>query len=168
MASGALFSTCRRYRYRLWRFWDPLVKPVLFIGLNPSTADEVENDPTVERMCRRAKEWKYGGLIVCNIFAIRGTDPKVIYKDTWPISEGGGSRNNIEIRVAAQESAIVICGWGTHGMKWGRGEEVLELLRKIGTTPYALKMNKRGTPAHPLYLSYSALPEPMISVTAKR
>jgi hypothetical protein len=73
-ARGAAFSACRRYRYRLWRMWDR--RPhCCFVMLNPSTADELANDPTVERCERRARAWGYGGLEVANVFAWRSTDP---------------------------------------------------------------------------------------------
>ena len=68
--TGALFSPCKKYRYRLWREWSDEV-PAVFVMLNPSTADEIVNDPTVERCERRARAMGFGGLRVANIFALR-------------------------------------------------------------------------------------------------
>jgi hypothetical protein len=54
--SLAVYSDCERYRYLLTRVWEPGRK-ALFVMLNPSTATEVQNDPTVERCERRARPW---------------------------------------------------------------------------------------------------------------
>ncbi len=75
-ASTAEYSDCERYRYRLTRIWDPDGEKALFIMLNPSTATEVQNDPTVERCERRARALGFGAFRVTNIFAWRATDPK--------------------------------------------------------------------------------------------
>ena len=75
LESSAVFSECRRYRYVLRRIWDREKSPAMFVGLNPSTADEVRNDPTVTRCIGYAQRWGAGGLIMTNIFAFRSTDP---------------------------------------------------------------------------------------------
>ncbi|MCF6276041.1 MAG: DUF1643 domain-containing protein, partial [Robiginitomaculum sp.] len=72
----AVFSDCRTWRYRLAQIWDESKEPLYWLMLNPSTADEVKNDPTVERCERRARMWGYGGSVVLNIFSYRATDPK--------------------------------------------------------------------------------------------
>ena len=154
--SGALFSPCARYRYRLWRVWNPDRPSLLFVMLNPSTADEIDNDPTVERCQRRAVAMGYGGLQVCNIFAWRSTDPSALYGLEDPV----GPDNDEAILAAAGESGLVVCGWGTHGNLMGRGEAVLRLLRAQGVVPHALKINEDGTPGHPLYVSYQTQPAP--------
>lgn len=76
--NGAIFSDCEVYRYLLWRIWDDSLPRALLLMMNPSTADEVDNDPTVERQVRRVKMWplegcefKVGGLEVANAFAYR-------------------------------------------------------------------------------------------------
>ena len=74
-ASVAEYSDCEKYRYKLTRIWEPAGRKVLFVMLNPSTATEVQNDPTVERCERRARTLGYGGFRVTNIFAWRDTDP---------------------------------------------------------------------------------------------
>lgn len=75
MIKDTIFSPCREYRYTLYREWMPGDKVVQFIGLNPSTADEVKNDPTVTRCINYAKAWGYTGMYMTNIFAFRETDP---------------------------------------------------------------------------------------------
>lgn len=159
MNTGAHFSDCRLYRYRLWRYWDEAVAPATFIMLNPSTADEVANDPTVERCERRAREWGYGGLRVVNLFALRSPDPRALYASPDPI----GSANDAAIMDATDEAGIVICAWGAHGKHLQRGAAVHRLLRDTcRVKPHALRINGDGTPAHPLYLPYSLKPQVML------
>ena len=73
--SGAVFSDCRKYRYTLWRIWDGNKPLVMIIGLNPSTADETSNDPTITRCKNFARSWGYGGVLVANLFGCRATSP---------------------------------------------------------------------------------------------
>ena len=87
--STAEFSPCRTYRYALWRWWDRSRPYAMFIGLNPSTADEVNNDPTVSRCIGYSRRWGYGGLCMTNIFAYRSTDPARMKAHSAPI---GGER----------------------------------------------------------------------------
>lgn len=157
MNSGALFSPCERYRYRLWRRWSD-EKAALFVMLNPSTADDTTNDSTVERCQRRALAMGYGAIEVVNIFALRSTDPDVLYATVDPV----GPDNDRAIADAAKQAAIVICGWGTHGALKGRGLAVLDMIRTAGIVPHALKVNADGSPAHPLYLKYVLQPVPMV------
>lgn len=156
--SGAVFSSCGAYRYRLWRIWNPALKPLNLLMLNPSTADEAENDPTVERCERRADMLGFGGLIVTNLYALRSTDPKVLYTHDDPI----GTDNDAAIIRAALDSGAVICGWGAHGPKVIRGRPgtVLHYLNAAGVRPMALKVNGDGSPQHPLYLAYELQPQP--------
>lgn len=134
--SGAEFSPCREYRYRLWRKWGDQ-PPAVFIMLNPSTADEIKNDPTIERCERRAIAMGFGGIRVANIFALRSTDPAALYRHQNPI----GPMNNEAILESIKGAGIVICAWGGHGKLNGRGEAVLKLLIDGGVTPHYLKLN---------------------------
>ncbi|HDR1569813.1 TPA: DUF1643 domain-containing protein, partial [Pasteurella multocida] len=79
MNNNAIFSDCGTYRYVLWRIWDTLLPRITFIGLNPSTADESNDDPTIRRCINFAKKWGYGGIYMVNLFAYRSTDKSVIY-----------------------------------------------------------------------------------------
>lgn len=151
---GAIFSEDRKYRYSLSRDWDAS-KPLLnFCMLNPSTADENVNDPTIERCIARAKLMGYGGIVITNIFAFRSTDPKNLKKTRDPV----GWENDRYITIAAQISKMTICGWGKHGSIEDRGNKVLEILKFWGNKVYALKINKDGSPAHPLYIGYDVKP----------
>lgn len=153
--AGAVFSDCERYRYRLWRVWDEGKPKACFVMLNPSVADENILDPTVTRCRTRAEMLGYGGLEVANIFALRSTDPKVLYQ----IDDPAGKLNNKAIYDAADECDTVICGWGKHGNLRQRGLMIQALLLDFfkDKTHY-LKLNSDGSPAHPLYLSYSLRP----------
>ena len=79
---NATFSSCRAYRYSLSRIWDKKKKLVLLIGLNPSTADEKVDDPTIRRCVNYAKNWGYGGFLMVNLFAYRTTLPSSHIKRT--------------------------------------------------------------------------------------
>ncbi len=147
------FSEDRRFRYLLEISWAP--GPAIAFGmLNPSTADELKNDPTVERCQRRAQVMGFGRLIVWNLFAYRATDPRSLYQMANPI----GPRNDAAILSACSRAAMTVVGWGTHGRLHERGAAVLALLRSQAIEPFALRVNGDGTPAHPLYIGYSVQP----------
>lgn len=152
--SNAEFSDCERYRYTLTRVWDQGEKRALFVMLNPSTADEIKNDPTVERCERRARAYGFGAFRVCNIFAWRATDPK----DMRAAAEPVGAANDAAILGSCDWADTVICAWGTHGAYLGRGGQVKSLLDRTGVQAYHLGLSKDGHPKHPLYISYSVTP----------
>lgn len=155
--SGAIFSSCMKYRFELWRQWDEGKPYALFVMLNPSTADEIDNDPTVERCQRRALGMGYGGVRVVNIFAFRSTDPQGLYTEDDPVGAG----NDEAIVRLATGAGIVICAWGTHGNHLDRGKHVLAMLHGAGVPPHCLQLNADGTPKHPLYVGYDVQPVPM-------
>jgi hypothetical protein len=157
--TGATFSPCQAYRYRLWRIWDHREPLMAFCMLNPSTADAETNDPTVERCQRRAMAAGYGGLVVVNLFALRSTDPDALYHHHDPVGLG----NDHIILGVAREAKAFVCGWGTHADKVspGRAQSVLEMLQGEGVVPHALGLTKDGHPRHPLYLPYDVAPVPM-------
>lgn len=105
---GAVFSPCEQYRYKLWRIWDKSIPPMVFVMLNPSTADELQNDPTVERCERRARSMGFGGLRVANIFAWRDTDPTALYALNDPV----GPDNDAAIQESVLGAGLVVCAWG--------------------------------------------------------
>lgn len=154
--TGAEFSACRRWRYLLWRQWDPQKPVANFLMLNPSTADEHKLDPTCARARDYAERWGYGGLIVTNVFGFRSTNPLLMKSERDPVGPG----NDAAIVRAARQADLVVCAWGNHG-QWGeRSTHVKNLLRKNSIEVHNLKLNANGEPAHPLYLpgSLKALP----------
>ncbi|WP_424967979.1 DUF1643 domain-containing protein [Dinoroseobacter sp. S375] len=155
-ASVAVYSDCERYRYALTRIWEPEGGRILFVMLNPSTATEVQNDPTVERCERRARALGYGGFRVCNIFAWRDTDPKAMRAAADPV----GPANDAAILEGAEWAETVLCAWGTHGAHLDRGPAVARLLRQTDRPLTHLGLSKAGHPKHPLYISYSEHPRP--------
>lgn len=149
--SVAIYSDCEKYRYCLTRIWDDTGKRAVFVMLNPSTATEIENDPTVERCERRSRALGFGGFKVCNIFAYRATDPKDMRAQKNPI----GRSNDKIILDAVNWADYIICAWGTHGAYLGRGQVVEALLRVQEKPLLHLGLSKQGHPKHPLYISYS-------------
>ncbi|SDX49554.1 DUF1643 domain-containing protein [Litoreibacter albidus] len=154
-ASTAVYSDCERYRYTLTREWDGAGRKVAFVMLNPSTATEVQNDPTVERCERRARALGFGAFRVCNIFAWRDTDPFQMKKAAEPI----GAANDAAIVEACQWADTVVAAWGTHGAHLQRGPQVETLMRTVGKPLYHLGLSKAGHPKHPLYIAYVKQPE---------
>lgn len=155
-ASEAVYSPCEAYRYLLTRVWDPAGAKALFVMLNPSTATEVQNDPTVERCERRARALGFGAFRVTNIFAFRATDPKVMRAAADPVGPG----NDTAIRVSVGWADRVVCAWGTHGAHLERGRAVEALLRSTGVPLHHLGLTKDGQPKHPLYIGYDVQPMP--------
>ena len=147
--SGAIFSRDRRYRYLLWRNWywgfgNNRVDPwLLFVGLNPSYADEVASDVTVSQIIGRAKRLGFRGLLVANVYGYVATDPRELKK----ISDPRGSDNLAWIERAARQAQSVWCGWGN-----GPGNNawaVEDALRAIHPDLYCLGITNTGHPQHP-------------------
>ncbi len=152
--STAIYSPCEAYRYSLTRIWEPEGKRALFIMLNPSTATEAQNDPTVERCERRSRTLGYGAFRVTNIFAFRATDPKVMRAEADPI----GPENMQTITESCDWADDIICAWGTHGEHMAQGPAVEALLRGKGVSTKHLGLSKAGHPKHPLYIGYATQP----------
>ena len=150
--STADFSPCRTWRYTLWRRWKDGGKIVAFLCLNPSTADEVQNDPTIRRCIRFAQDWGYDGLCMTNIFAFRATDPKDMKAALDPV----GPDNDMWLKKIVDEALLVVAAWGTHGNFKGRDADVTKILysamMRNGKDIRCLGLTKRGSPKHPLYL----------------
>ena len=159
--SVAVYSPCERYRYLLTRVWDAQGPRALFVMLNPSTATEIQNDPTVERCERRARTLGFGAFRVTNIFAFRATDPKVMRAEADPV----GPANDAAIVESARDwlrggADALVCAWGTHGAHLGRGPAVERLLRETRRELPVLGLTQAGHPQHPLYISYDRQPVP--------
>jgi hypothetical protein len=122
--------------------------------LNPSTATETQNDPTVERCERRARALGFGSFHVANIFAYRATDPKNMRAQTDPV----GPANDAAILAATGQAQQIICAWGSHGAHLSRGTQVETLLRRTGLPLFHLGLTLAGMPKHPLYIGYQVQP----------
>jgi hypothetical protein len=153
LESTATFSPHRTYRYSLWRRWgDEAAGYVMFIGLNPNTADELKDDPTVRRCIQYAKDWGYGAICMTNIFAFRETDPAVMKAHPSPV----GPENDATLSHLAAQAQLVVAAWGTDGAHMGRQAEVRRLLPNL----HCLSRTKEGFPGHPLYLKKTLRPMP--------
>lgn len=154
---SAFFSKDRCHRYTLTIQWHRYKDSINFLMLNPSTADETANDPTVERCERRARMWGYGQVIITNLFSFRATDPALMLAAP---DKTGGSRNDQAILAAAKGSSVVLCAWGRHGSVSHRSTQVVHMLVKAGLEDRLLCLKQTtGEPWHPLYLPYTAMPK---------
>ncbi len=158
----ASFSPCNLFRYKLTRDWfneGEKRNNLLFIMLNPSTADAEVFDPTVRRCFGYAQDWGFNSMSVANIFAYRATDPK----DMLNARDNGvnivGNDNNKAIIELSTEANRIVCAWGSHKWSKERSNEVLNILRQQNLTEvYCLKKSKDGSPCHPLYLKKDLIP----------
>jgi hypothetical protein len=152
--AGCVLSICGAYRYALWRIWDP-AKPLWMMALlNPSTATEAEDDPTVTRCCVRAHRDGAGGLVVVNSGAIRETDPDQACAALDPI----GPHNSAWVRALIPTCSMHIAGWGPKAARFGGDKLMSEIFSNSGVSLHALEINRDGTPRHPLYVGYSVQP----------
>ncbi|WP_247950462.1 DUF1643 domain-containing protein [Streptococcus constellatus] len=152
MEKKAIISKDKIYRYKLSRTWDSTKPTILFIGLNPSIADENVDDPTITRCINFAKDWGYGTLLMANLFAFRSTYPKDIYLIDDPI---GKDNDHYLLECVTQSDLIVAC-WGNNGTYMNREKVIKELVPNL----YCLQKNKNGTPHHPLRLPRNIDPVP--------
>lgn len=148
---GALFSNCGKYRYKLWRIWNEDQATVLFIMLNPSTADHTKDDATIRRCIGFAKSWGFGGIYIGNLFGYRTSDPK----DLKNLNDSRGPFNLIHLKALSKISKMTICAWGN---KQGRQENLIKEFNNL----HYLELAKDGTPKHPLYLKKNLLPQPFL------
>ena len=149
VGSGAIFDTTGTYRYTLWRRWSLESPQITFIMLNPSTADEARDDPTIRRCIGFAKTWGYGALEVVNLFAYRAAFPTALRSVENPI----GIENDRYLLQAAERCAALVLAWGTLGSLLDRDREVFKLLAGgKARTLYCLGVTRDGYPRHPLYV----------------
>ncbi|MFY8150301.1 MAG: DUF1643 domain-containing protein [Prochlorococcaceae cyanobacterium] len=142
-AMRACFSPCRTYRYALWRRWEP-GGCVLLVGLNPSTACETHDDPTIRRCIAFARSWGYGALCVANLFALRSRHPALLRRVADPV----GPQNDAFLQQLAQRAELVVAAWGTQGTYLHRDAAVRRMLPQL----HCLRLTRAGHPSHPLYL----------------
>ena len=125
----------------------------MIIGLNPSTADEKEDDPTIRRCVQFARSWRYGGLCMANLFAFRAAKPADLFAASDPIGPG----NDDWLIKLAESAGVVVAAWGNGGMHLGRAKGVRRFIPNL----HCLQMNRTGEPAHPLYLKAGLRPTPL-------
>lgn len=147
---GAEFSDCRKYRYALWRTHDlqSQRRIVMFIGLNPSTADETVDDPTIRRCVNFAKAWGYTGIVMVNAYAYRATDPRTLLTVSDPV----GPDNDRLLRSWSRSVDTAVAAWGA---KCDVGR-VAAVCAAIDRDMYCLGRTTQGAPRHPLYMPKNA------------
>jgi hypothetical protein len=164
------FSKDRLYRYILWRSTGTLAmisergdtpemiqnRFVLFIGLNPSTADERVNDPTLRRIIQFGRRWEYPWVATANAFAYRATKVSDMKAEDDPV----GPENDEAILLLATHAHKIVAAWGKDGRHNGREARLVELIKSAGREMLCLGRNNDGTPVHPLYQPADALLEP--------
>jgi hypothetical protein len=159
VTTSAFLSDCQKYRYSLTRIWDDSKPRVLFIMLNPSTADAERDDPTIRRCIGFAKDWGYGGLYVVNLFALRATNPKELLTAPFVV----GVENEKWIRRMSSLAHLVVCAWGNSSIVsklQKRLDHTWKPLSWINKPLHYLELSNDGTPKHPLYLPKHLTPTP--------
>ncbi len=157
MDKMALMSTCRSWRYVLWRIWAE-GRVLAVIGLNPSTANETNDDPTIRRCIGFAERLGYDGLVMLNLFSYRATDPEEMMAAEDPV--GPRTKNTFEHVFTDMFSEVpaVLCAWGAKGTHMNQDIEVMSWLTDWHVVPMCLGITENGSPKHPLYLSYDTNP----------
>lgn len=153
MIRDAVISDCTHYRYRLYRQWEPgMVGAVMWIMLNPSTADASIDDATIRRCIAFSKSWGYGAMWVGNLYALRSRDPATLL--TVPADYARGDDNARHLRGMAEWSELIVCAWGAFG------KHLPETMSQVPRFPYQLTrclgLTKHGRPKHPLYVNSRA------------
>lgn len=160
------FSACMKYRYTLWREWGfsglyssqaalgRSDEYLMVIGLNPSTADDTQDDPTIRRCIDFAKRWGFGGLCMTNLFAWRDTKPENMKAAASPIQPAGTRDNDKWLQHCADNAGMILAAWGTHGRYLDRS---LDVVHKLPLMKCLVK-NADGSPKHPLYVPASTTP----------
>ena len=150
-ASGAVFSPCRTWRYVLWRRWAD-GRMAAFIGLNPSTADEQEDDATIRRCIGFARRWQCSGFYMLNLFAYVATYPRDLRLAADPI----GPENDAALELYAGLADPLVAAWGGDGHELQRTRQVLSRLQAADVPLHCLGRTKDGAPRHPSRLAYAA------------
>lgn len=158
MNSNAILSPCGKYRYHLTREWDASKPRMLWLMLNPSIADASVDDPTIRKCVGFTKIWQFGSIEVVNLFALRATNPKELDGPYDSI----GPDNDSAIHTALDRADAVVAAWGSNAYARCRAKIVLETVFARHEVVLALRLNKDGSPQHPLYVPYEVEPVEMV------
>lgn len=142
------------HRFALFRSWADVPSWCMFVMLNPSIADHEQDDPTVRKCMGFARRWGCTGVVIVNLYTYRTPSPKALKAAGYPNHPDA----DVNLLWALQTTpSIVVCAWGRHGQR-GRAREVMKLLEGQGHRAAALRINKDGSPQHPLYVPYDVEP----------
>jgi hypothetical protein len=149
-SQNARFSKCKSYRYSLVRSWSEGSGKAVFIGLNPSTADQRKDDPTIKRCVGFARAWGCGSMEIVNLFAFCATKPEDLKRYAKPI----GRNNDRWIAMAISEATLSIACWGNHGEFMQRSDKIRDGYPEL----LCIGINASGAPKHPLYIKATQTP----------
>lgn len=141
--TGAIFSDCHKYRFVLWRVWDNSLPKLMFIGLNPSTANEIKPDATITRLIGLVKHFRYGGFYMLNLFTFISAHPLDLLTCENPTFQA-----NEFLNLYAEKSEKIVFAWGNFKQAKERSKEVINMFPGA----YCLIKNMDGSPRHPLYI----------------
>lgn len=149
---SAVFSECGRYRYQLTRELGAAPRSIMWLMLNPSTADATVNDPTVRRCMGFSVQWGFGRMYVCNLYALRSPYPE----DLWKVDDPVGPDNDGWI--ASTSADVIVCAWGVNA----RPDRVRQVLGLLSAPAMCLGTTKDGFPRHPLYVRGDTELQPLL------
>lgn len=148
----AVFSADGRHR-QIMRRWLGESFPeryILFIGMNPSTADGTVNDPTCAREWSFAQREGYAGMAKGNVGDYRATHPKMLLV---PGVVAASPDNLPSLRASARGAdRVVLCHGKLNKALAAAGAELVQALREDGIALWCFGTNGDGSPKHPLYL----------------
>lgn len=151
---GAVLSECGTYRLLLWRRWNLAAPVLVWIMLNPSTADGHSDDRTIETIVSFASIWGYGAVEVVNLYDFRATDPKDLKRAGYPSSAENFAVIKLVIARAISNGGRIVAAWGAHA----RDEDVARLLADVRVPLWCLRETRGGKPGHPLYVARDTVP----------
>ena len=140
----AIISECNLYRYELHRIWDKSKPKVLFIMLNPSTADAMNDDATTIRCVNYAKRWVFGSMMIGNIYPYRAKSPRRLTAwKTFGERYSVFKENQQHVEMMIDTADLIVCAWGSNYQGIPKWLEYYDL--------HYLELCKDGiTPKHPL------------------
>ncbi len=157
---SAVFSDDRRYRYQLDRDLGSGQGTYVWIGKNPSKADETQNDNSVTRVMKRAKEAGFRKFVVVNLYSYVSTDPRGLL-DSWADAEGPVGPDNLRhIAEVLEDADFVLIAWGSDYVGPKHAARVLDMIREAGKVPHCLGHTNDGSPVHPARLPADTEPVP--------
>ncbi len=150
LTSGATISEDGRFRTRLWRIWSEAPR-VLWVMLNPSTADAIKPDPTLDTIIDFTQRWGFGGVEIVNLYDFRTPSPKVLREAGYPQSHDNEAVLRALMQTITNDCGIVVIACGAHAQP-NRLHNFWWDSQLLGVPLYHLGRNKNGSPKHPLYL----------------
>lgn len=165
MNRSATMSADGRFRYHLARVWNDALPPLLFVMLNPSTADATQDDATIRKCVGFAERKGFGSIRVVNLFAYRATHPQDLAAAGWPVGDYNAQWIEDATREVAAAGGTICAAWGAHARGRPEADAVLAVLNASGAPVRALRLLADGVPSHPLMLAYASELVPLVDWT---